>query len=67
MAEYSLGNIIVLVLGAASLVVILATTVYACWQCQSCGGNIIEDEDRGDKAAPSLSAMPAGGRRYTAL
>ena len=50
MAEYDLGNIIVLVLGAASLVVILATTVYACWQCQSRGGNIIEDEDRGDEA-----------------
>ena len=50
MAEYDIGNIIVLALGAASAAVVVATTVYACWQCQSRGGNIIEDRNSGEKA-----------------
>ena len=50
MVEYDIANSIVLALGAASLVVILAVTVYACWECQSRGGNIIEDQNSGEKA-----------------
>lgn len=50
MAEYDIGTIVVLVLGVASLVVCLATAGYACWQCQSRGGNIIEDQNSGEKA-----------------
>lgn len=50
MAEYDIGTIVVLVSGAVSVVVILVTTVYACWQCQSRGGNIVEDQNSGEKA-----------------
>ena len=50
MAEHDIANIVVLALGAASVVVVLATTVYACWQCQSRGGNVIEDQNSGKKA-----------------
>lgn len=50
MTEYDLGAIVVVVLGIASMVAILATALYACWQCQSRGGNIVEDRNSGEKA-----------------
>ena len=50
MVAFDIGTLFVLVLGAASMVAILATTVYACWQCQSRGGNIVEDHNSGEKA-----------------
>lgn len=50
MVAFDIGTLFVLVLGAASMVAILVTTVYACWQCQSRGGNIVEDQNSGEKA-----------------
>lgn len=50
MTEYDLGDIVVVALGIVSMVVILATTVYACWQCQSRGGIVVEDQNSGEKA-----------------
>ena len=50
MVEFDIGSIVVFALGAASMVGILAATVYACWQCQSRGGNVVEDQNSGEKA-----------------
>ena len=49
MAEH-IGAIVVIALGSVSVVVVLVTTGYACWQCLSRGGNIIEDRNSGEKA-----------------
>ena len=50
MVEHDVGTVIVLVLGAASAVVLLATTVYGCIACLSRGGNVVEDRNSGEKA-----------------
>ena len=50
MVEYDVGTAIVLLLGAASVLVLLATTIYACFACQSRGGKVVEDRNSGEKA-----------------